>query len=95
MVSCTRLGHPPSTSRLNTSPGSHSAITSNGRQQISQSVVNRCVGLLVSTTRSKACPQKGHWIVSVTSIFSCVETHIRTDPVAFKRHLLPCEMPAG
>jgi len=48
------------TSRLNISPGSHSTITSNGRQQISQSVVKRWLLTLVSMLSSKLCPQKGH-----------------------------------
>ena len=49
------------TSRATISPGSHSATTSKGRQQTSQSVVKRWVGTLVSMTSSKAWPQKGHW----------------------------------
>src|SRR6266480_4434279 len=58
----------PVTSRLKISPGSHSAITSNGRQQISQSVVKRCDARLVSMTSSKRWPQNGHWMVPVRSI---------------------------
>lgn len=50
---------------LRTSPGSHSAETSNGRQQTSQSVVKRCEATLVSMTRSKLWPQNGHWMVSL------------------------------
>jgi hypothetical protein len=30
--------------------------------------VNRWLGTLVSTTRSNACPQNGHWIFPETSI---------------------------
>src|SRR6266480_7484115 len=56
----------PVTSRLKISPGSHSAITSNGRQQTSQSVVKRCDARLVSMTSSKRWPQNGHWMVSVS-----------------------------
>ena len=52
------------TSRLKISPGSHSAITSKGRQQISQSVVNRCSATLVSITRSNRWPQNGHRMAS-------------------------------
>jgi len=50
---------PPAT-RLKTSPGSHSAMTSNGRQQTSQSVVKRCDAMLVSMISSNRWPQKGH-----------------------------------
>jgi hypothetical protein len=46
-----------STVKLRISPGSHSAMISNGRQQTSQSVVNRWAGLLVSITNSKLWPQ--------------------------------------
>lgn len=53
--------HSPFTSRLRISPGSHSANTSKGRQQTSQSVVNRWDATLVSIISSEACPQKGHW----------------------------------
>ena len=55
-----RLPQLPLTSKLRISPGSHSTVTSNGRQQTSQSVVNRCDAMLVSTLISNACPQKGH-----------------------------------
>jgi len=55
------------TSKLKISPGSHSAATSNGRQQTSQSVVNRWLATLVSTTTSNAWPQKGHRMFSETS----------------------------
>lgn len=41
-----------SISRLVTDPGSHSRITSKGRQQTSQSVVDRCWAMDVSTTSS-------------------------------------------
>src|SRR5947199_2387236 len=58
----------PATSTLTTSPGSHSATTSNGRQQTSQSVVKRCEAMLVSMTSSKSWPQKGHRTVSDASI---------------------------
>jgi hypothetical protein len=47
-------------SKLRISPGSHSAITSNGRRQISQSVVNRWNGVEVSIAISNTCPQNGH-----------------------------------
>jgi len=57
----------PRTSILKTSPGSHSAITSKGRQQTSQSVVNRWFAMLVSIAISKLWPQKGHWMDSVAS----------------------------
>ena len=60
--------YPPCASRLRISPGSHSAATSKGRQQISQSVVNRCEGTLVSMVSSKLCPQNGHWMFAETSI---------------------------
>jgi hypothetical protein len=39
-------------SKLRISPGSHSAITSNGRQHTSQSVVNRWNDTLVSIATS-------------------------------------------
>src|SRR5205814_5880053 len=55
-------------SRLRILPGSHSATTSNGRQQTSQSVVKRCEAMLVSMTSSKSWPQKGHRTVSDASI---------------------------
>ncbi len=63
-----RAFHPPSTSKLSTCPGSHSAKISNGRQHTSQSVVNRWLATLVSMTSSNRCPQKGHKIGSETSI---------------------------
>src|SRR5262249_20721762 len=53
---------------LTTSPGSHSTDASKGRQQTSQSVVNRCEAMLVSTTISKLWPQNGQEIFSETSI---------------------------
>src|SRR5262252_3911916 len=53
---------------LTISPGSHSATTSNGRQQTSQSVVKRWLGRDVSSTRSNCAPQNGHWTVAVHSI---------------------------
>ena len=49
------------------SPGSHSTVTSNGRQQTSQSVVKRWNGAVVSTTISVCCPQNGHRTVSEIS----------------------------
>ena len=59
---------------LKTSPGSHSTTTPNGRRQhTSQSVVNRCVQVLVSTTKSKRWPPYRHWIDAVTSISNCRE----------------------
>jgi len=48
-------------STLRISPGAHSASTSKGRQQTSQSVVKRWLAMLVSITNSKSCPQNGHW----------------------------------
>ena len=48
------------TSRLTISPGSHSAQTSNGRQQTSQSVMNRWEETLVSMTSVDSWPQNGH-----------------------------------
>ncbi len=39
-----------------------------GRQQISQSVVNRWDATLVSTARSNICPQYGHWMGSMISM---------------------------
>jgi len=56
---------------LKTSPGSHSTATANGRQQTSQSVVNRCVRVVVSITRSKLWPQNGHCMVWLISTFDC------------------------
>src|ERR1051325_7905197 len=50
-------GQPPCVSRDRISPGSHSAAISKGRQQISQSVVKRWEGMLVSMTSSKDWPQ--------------------------------------
>src|SRR4051794_1100749 len=61
-----RVPQDPSTSKLRISPGSHSATTSKGRQQTSQSVVKRCEAVLVSISNSNDCPQKGHWILSET-----------------------------
>jgi hypothetical protein len=43
-------------------------MTSNGRQQISQSVVKRWDAMLVSKVISKDWPQNGHWMVAETSI---------------------------
>jgi hypothetical protein len=37
-------------------------MTSNGRQQTSQSVVNRWLDTLVSIASSNDWPQNGHWI---------------------------------
>ena len=65
--------HPDWTSRLKTSPGSHSANTSKGRQHTSQSVVNRCDSTLVSITNSNHCPQNGHWMFSETCIGSGIQ----------------------
>jgi hypothetical protein len=53
---------PDDVSKLNTSPGSHSAVTSKGRQQTSQSVVNRWLGTLVSMATSEDWPQNGQAI---------------------------------
>src|SRR5215469_11409866 len=58
----------PETSTLKISPGSHSTVTSNGRQHTSQSVVNRCVAMLVSTGTAKLCPQNGHCTSANSSI---------------------------
>lgn len=63
-----RPTQPDRTSRLRTWPDSHSTTTSNGRQQISQSVVNRCISMLASTTSSKPCPQNGHRTVPEASM---------------------------
>jgi hypothetical protein len=57
----------PDTSRLKISPGSHVTVTSNGRQQTSQSVVNRWLGTLVSTASSNDWPQNGQEMDSQTS----------------------------
>ncbi len=65
-----RFSHPPSTTRLRISPGSHSANTSNGRQHTSQSVVKRCSSMLVSTVRSNFWPQNGHCMAPETSMSS-------------------------
>jgi hypothetical protein len=46
--------------RVTISPGSHSATTSNGRQQTSQSVVNRWLATLVSIVTVDVWPQNGH-----------------------------------
>src|SRR6266480_1640194 len=56
------------TSRLRILSGAHSATTSNGWQQTSQSVVKRCDATLVSMTSSKRWPQNGQrmaWEVSI------------------------------
>src|SRR5208337_1745919 len=58
-----------SVSRLSISPGSHWARTSNGRQHTSQSVANRCSGMLVSIVISNRCPQNGQMILADSSIF--------------------------
>jgi len=67
MIHARRLPQFPDTSRLKISPGSHSAVTSNGRQHTSQSVVNRWFGTLVSMATSDACPQNGQAMDSQTS----------------------------
>ena len=63
-----RVFHPLDTVTLMTSPGSHSAVTSKGRQQTSQSVMNRWLGMLVSNTISRLWPQKGHSTVALASM---------------------------
>jgi len=68
LVSAAGESQPELTSTLNTSPGSHSTETSNGRQQTSQSVVNRCAATLVSMAQSKLWPQNGQVIEVGTSI---------------------------
>jgi hypothetical protein len=55
-------------SKFRISPFSHSAVTSNGRQQTSQSVVKRWRERLVSTDISLSCPQKGHATFSKISM---------------------------
>jgi len=62
-----RLPQLATASKLRISPGSHSAITSNGRQHTSQSVVNRWNGNVVSINTSNVWPQNGHWMFSETS----------------------------
>ncbi len=56
-----------------------------GPWRISQSVVNRCIGMLVSTARSKLWPQYGHWMVSVTSMVAFACTTIRRTWGEFNR----------
>jgi len=51
-----------------------------------QSVVNRWLGTLVSTTRSNACPQNGHWIFPETSI-------VQSSPVTANRNRYPVIVP--
>jgi hypothetical protein len=53
--------------RVTISPGSHSATTSNGRQQTSQSVVNRWLATLVSIVTVDVWPQNGHWMSANSS----------------------------
>ena len=53
--------------KLTISPASHLASTSMGRQQISQSVVNRWRARLVSMTISNVWPQNGHWMSANSS----------------------------
>jgi hypothetical protein len=62
-----RLPQFATASKLRISPGSHSAMISNGRQHTSQSVVNRWNGTLVSIATANVCPQNGHWMFSETS----------------------------
>jgi hypothetical protein len=61
------FGQLPDTSMPRVSPGSHSTVTSNGRQHTSQSVVNRWLAMLVSIATSDDWPQKGHWMDWETS----------------------------
>jgi hypothetical protein len=61
------FGQLPDTSTPRISPGSHSTVTSNGRQHTSQSVVNRWLAMLVSMDNSDDCPQNGHWMDWKTS----------------------------
>jgi hypothetical protein len=58
----------PKTSTLKTSPGAHSATTSNGRQHTSQSVVKRWLATLVSIAVANDWPQNGHWMVANSSM---------------------------
>jgi hypothetical protein len=58
----------PKTSTLKTSPGAHSATTSNGRQHTSQSVVKRWLATLVSIAVANDRPQNGHWMVANSSM---------------------------
>jgi hypothetical protein len=62
-----RLPQFATVSKLRISPGSHSAVTSTGRQHTSQSVENRWKDTLVSITTSNRWPQNGHWTFSETS----------------------------
>jgi hypothetical protein len=43
-------------------------MTSNGRQQISQSVTNRCDGTEASTASSNVWPQNGHCTDSIPTM---------------------------
>jgi hypothetical protein len=58
----------PDTSKLRISPGSHSTVTSNGRQHTSQSVVNRWLATLVSMATSDDWPQNGQAMDSQISM---------------------------
>ena len=79
------------TSTLTTSPASHSAQTSNGRQQTSQSVVKRWDGRPVSNTSSFACPQKGHWIVAA----SCIGTGYEWEAPKANTGAIRIDVPTG
>jgi hypothetical protein len=61
------FGQLPDTSTPRISPGSHSTVTSNGRQHTSQSVVKHWLGTLVSIATSDDWPQNGHWMDWQTS----------------------------
>jgi hypothetical protein len=70
----------PDTSKARISPGSHVAVTSNGRQHTSQSVVNRWLATLVSMATTDACPQNGQQMDSQTST-------PKSNPARAKRNL--------
>jgi hypothetical protein len=58
-------------SKFRISPFSHSVINSKGRQQTSQSVVNRCRERLVSIVISLSWPQNGQGTFSDVSMPQC------------------------
>jgi hypothetical protein len=61
-VHALRLAWFAATSKLRISPGAHSVMTSNGRQQVPQPIVNRWGAMMLSTTISQVWPQNGHWM---------------------------------
>jgi hypothetical protein len=76
----------PLISNVKISPGLLSTKISKGRQQTSQSVTKRWEETLVSISKGKASPQKGHWIVWLTSIFyfspNDHKTRVREKPIS-------------